>query len=249
MGRPGTLLQYTQENSFYELASSGLLIIAGTYITFKAREFKLVKIKYALMITGFVFVLGGLEEISWGQQLFGFESHALFAKNQQGETNLHNFVPAWAFGLLVNLTFYIAFVFIPIFIYLFDDRLFTGNLSKYRWLTQYMPDMHLVLVFCFGFSLQKYFIVDTYADTVALLVALILLSIVAIRKKHMLFTAHLTFVILATLYFMLNHEIFNFENHQYEIREFIFIYAMIYWFLQTITQGIVTPRAPTKTNL
>ncbi len=32
-----------------------------------------------------------LEEISWGQRIFGFATPEVFSKNSQGETNLHNF--------------------------------------------------------------------------------------------------------------------------------------------------------------
>ncbi|HYF23437.1 MAG TPA: hypothetical protein VD929_08580 [Caulobacteraceae bacterium] len=38
------------------------------------------------------------EEISWGQWIFGWSSPEAFAEaNLQGETNLHNFLPPWAF--------------------------------------------------------------------------------------------------------------------------------------------------------
>ena len=35
---------------------------------------------------------------------------------EQHEMNLHNFIPAWFFGLMVNLSFYVFFIFTPIFI-------------------------------------------------------------------------------------------------------------------------------------
>jgi len=38
-----------------------------------------------------LFFLVGMEEISWGQRVFSFETPALFAASLQGEMNLHNF--------------------------------------------------------------------------------------------------------------------------------------------------------------
>jgi hypothetical protein len=39
-----------------------------------------------------------------------------------------------------------------------------------------------------------------------------------------------------TGFFMLSHEIFRFENDQYEIREFVFIYAMSFWLYQSVSR-------------
>jgi len=64
-----------------------------------------------------VLFLLGMEEISWGQRLFGFDTPDSFAANRQGEVNLHNFfttpihtvyrLGSWA--ALILLPFMVAF--------------------------------------------------------------------------------------------------------------------------------------------
>ncbi len=68
---------------------------------------------FCLLLAGAAFYTV-MEEISWGQRLFGFESPAFFAeKNVQGETNLHNLLtgPANApLKVFVELTLAAALV-------------------------------------------------------------------------------------------------------------------------------------------
>lgn len=231
----GILQKFTSEDGFYELGSAFFLFSFGLFLLFKQRDFYVKTIKYSLVFLGFIFILGALEELSWGQHLLGFESVDLFSQhNKQQETNLHNFIPAWLFGLSINLSFYIFFVFTPIFIFFYRDKILASSYSKYSHLLDYLPSLKLVLVFCFGFALQKYFILDTYTDSIALILALVLLSFIAIKKKDSFFTFHLVLVILSTMFFMYAHEIMNYNNLQYEIREFIFIYALIFWLFEVI---------------
>lgn len=226
---PGMLFEYTKENGFFELASGLLLFLSGTALLLIAKTFTQRNIKYLSLFTGLILILGAMEELSWGQHIFGFETGELFKNNKQHETNLHNFIPGWIFGLSINLSFYVFFVFIPIFSYLFENRIFSGKYSKLDQLRAFVPSLNLALVFCFGFSLQKYFIIETYTDTLALVFSLLLLAIAANKKKDFWFTVHITLIILATILFMFSQELFRFKNLQYEIREFVFIYGMIYW--------------------
>jgi len=85
--------------------------------------------------------------------------------------------------LAINLSFYIFFIFTPIFIFFFKDKILNTKYPQYNFLIGYLPSLELALVFCFAFTLQKYFILDTYVDTAALLLAFILLSIIAFQKK------------------------------------------------------------------
>lgn len=231
----GILQRYTSEDGFYELGSAFLLFFFGIFLFFKQKEFSVKKIKYSLIFLGFIFILGAFEELSWGQHIFGFESVDIFWQyNKQQETNLHNFIPAWLFGLSINLSFYIFFVFLPILAFFYKDKLLASSYSKHVHLLDYLPSLGLVPVFCFGFALQKYFIVDTYADTIALVLALFLLSFIALKKRDSFFTLHLVLVIFSTIFFMYAHEIMSYKNLQYEIREFIFIYTLIFWLLGVI---------------
>lgn len=52
------------------------------------------------LLLGFLCLFGAIEEISWGQRVFGIESPKWFRKhNAQGETNLHNLV---FYGVKIN---------------------------------------------------------------------------------------------------------------------------------------------------
>ena len=234
MDRTGLLARSTRENGFFEMASSMLLFCAGSYLLYASRKLSPAGLRLAIRLLAVLLVIGALEEISWGQHLFGFETGDFFASNKQQETNLHNFLPPWLFGLIVNLGFYIMFVYIPIFAHLFEERLANSRHSLLEVLTPVVPSVHLILVFCFGFALQKYFIFETLSDTAALVIALVMISIVVFRKPQTLLLLHLLFSIAATGFFMLSHTAFSYQNVQYEIRELIFIYAMIYWILRTL---------------
>ena len=51
-------------------------------------------------VLGFLFLFGAMEEISWGQRVFGIESPEWFLMhNKQGEINLHNLV---IYGVKIN---------------------------------------------------------------------------------------------------------------------------------------------------
>lgn len=226
----GILKSFTRESGFYELGSGFFLFSFGLFLLFKIKNFSPKKIKMILLFSGFIFILGALEELSWGQHLLGFESVEFAQKhNYQSEMNFHNLIPAWFFGLMVNLSFYILFVFLPIFIHLFRDKLLNTKYAKFDTYLKFFPPLELVPVFLFGFTLQKYFILDTFTDTFALIVALILLIYIVSRKKEFFFTLHISILIIITAFFMLAHEVFSYQNLQYEIREFVLIYTLIFW--------------------
>ena len=42
---------------------------------------------------------------------------------------------------------------------------------------------------------------------------------------------HLFLILGTSIFFVMNHSIFRFKNMQYEIREFIFVYAFFFWFI------------------
>lgn len=225
----GILKIYTQESGFFELGSGFLLFAFGLFLLVKGRIFPR-KIKLTLFAIGAIFILGAMEELSWGQHLLGYKSIEVVSQyNNQNEMNFHNLIPNWFFGLIINLSFYIFFVYIPILIYFYKDKIVQTKYVKYEQYLNYFPSLELVLVFLFAFTLQKYFILDTLSDTIALVVALMLLSIVASQKKELFFTVHLVVLALITGFFMFAHEVFSYQNLQYEIREFVLIYTLVFW--------------------
>ncbi len=45
---------------------------------------------YIYLALALILLFGGLEEISWGQRIFGFETPAFMQHNEQGELSIHN---------------------------------------------------------------------------------------------------------------------------------------------------------------
>jgi hypothetical protein len=71
-----------------------------------------------------LFFLDAMEEISWGQRIFGWTSPELFADNVQDETNLHNFYNPYFPYVYRALAVFPIVVILPIW-----------NELRRRWLT------------------------------------------------------------------------------------------------------------------
>jgi len=71
----------------------------------------------------FVFFLIGIEEVSWFQRFFHFETTGLFKSNLQGEVNLHNF----STGLVENMYYFSSFVFLILIPFIHDNSIFLKN--------------------------------------------------------------------------------------------------------------------------
>jgi len=92
------------EDNFFEsltvvcaLASSVLLLMSIN--NKEGRGAKSIKIILAIL-----FFLFGMEEINWGQRLFGWETPVAWKKlNYQNETNIHNLFPLVIFYITFNL--------------------------------------------------------------------------------------------------------------------------------------------------
>ncbi len=88
---PAAYIWATYEDLYGEWAQTYLFLIACIFsflIAWRGHHFRWF---FGLLALACLYVV--LEEISWGQRIFGFESPELFEKhNIQGETNLHNLV-------------------------------------------------------------------------------------------------------------------------------------------------------------
>lgn len=87
---PFAYIRATYEDMYGEWAQF-YFFLAASLLSFKiALRSSSYRIFFALLGSACLYVL--LEEISWGQRIFAFESPELFQQaNLQGETNLHNF--------------------------------------------------------------------------------------------------------------------------------------------------------------
>lgn len=115
---------YVREDGLIEYGTS-ILLFCISLLLFK-RLFQLGKYfpllwKLGVLGMALLFFLGGGEEISWGQRIFGIESSEYFKQNNaQQETNLHNMVVGdtkinkLVFSQLLTLVLVIYLFFLPI---------------------------------------------------------------------------------------------------------------------------------------
>ena len=125
--------RFTAENGPVEMATFVLSLVAAAMgvrhaIALLRRRERVAAAFYVIFALGMFFI--GMEEISWGQQLFGWQTPADWnAANAQGETTLHNLGPfqghndilrfAFGFGGLIGLA---AAPLLPRFRLLFPHR-------------------------------------------------------------------------------------------------------------------------------
>lgn len=231
------LRTFSAEGGFFEWGSFWVsLTLAGfaLYNYFQDRHQKIFgKIRrYLLMFIAVGAILIAMEEISWGQRILGFESGDFFtAHNAQKETNLHNLISGEYLNLAIYSIIYIFFIFLPLLVY-FRPALLGNSISFRKGTDIYMPSIHNILMFCFGSSLQAYFLPRTAADTTFLWLSVLLVMALLISKKsyrdgfHLL---HFSLVLTACIIFAISYDVFEYNNMQYEIREFVVSYAFLYW--------------------
>lgn len=232
-GRRGLLRAWTREGGPVETAGALVLLAIAATAAFQAlrparRPWPGRIGAAAVLAMAGAALLAAMEEISWGQHLLGFPSPPFFLRhNRQGETNLHNLIPAELFGLATNVAVYAAFVFGPLLLRLARPR--SGPAAELRRLA---PSIHNVLIFCAAFAYQAYFLRETAADTVAFWLALGVAALLIRREGADRPTGawlHLGLVAACGVLFMVCHRVFGYNNLQYEIREFIIAYGILFW--------------------
>ncbi|HIC78650.1 MAG TPA: hypothetical protein EYP02_05650 [Sulfurovum sp.] len=226
----------TRENGFFEMLSVVLLFtisIYGFISAFRSRE--IFSRVVFLSIIGFAFIafLGAMEEISWGQQLFHFESSQFFIEeNLQKETNLHNFIDATIFSGVIYFSIYTFFIFIPLLY-----KLFYFKLKKYTLLHYFDINPHAILVAIFASMFQIYFYdnIGSWADMISYFIALLLFAYYLWQFSSTLWLKlHFGFILVATTLSLWSHEIYRFKNMQYEIRESFVVLAALLIFVELV---------------
>jgi len=233
VGYENFLRSMTQENGVFETLSVLFLFsisFYGVYTLYFFRK-KFSKYLYILILfASFLTFLAGMEEMSWGQHLFHFSSTEYFIENNlQQETNLHNFMDANLFSSLIYTSIYTLFVFIPLL-----SKLFFKDVPLLRY---FDLNMHHILIILFSSTLQLYFYPDfgVYVDMFTQLLALALFGFVLWKEEYSprLFV-HYLLVVNTTIIFMLYHDVFDFLNMQYEIREMFVTLAVLFIFIDFI---------------
>ncbi|MEA1918569.1 MAG: hypothetical protein U9N52_01910 [Campylobacterota bacterium] len=232
-GYEGLLATATKESGFFEWMSVLILMTVFNYgIYFCKKHYQKLSKTMLILIGGFALVafLGAMEEISWGQHLFHFESSEYFVKNNhQQETNLHNFMPAELFSSIIYSSIYGLFVFIP---------LVTHLLSPYsHLLTQLKPWVAtpiMSLIVLYGATFQAFFYDNfgAWVDMGTLLAGILLFGVVMFLRfqEHYLRGFYLFLLITLSL-FMVSYKVFGFFNMQYEIREMFVGLALLYYYI------------------
>ncbi len=223
----------TQENGVFEILSVLWLFTIFSYGTTSLILYKKSLNKHVVIliaITSFLALLAVMEEISWGQHIFHFQSNDYFTQhNIQKETNLHNFIDANLFSSLVYVSIYILFVFIPLV-----TKIFFKNTT---YLKYFDINMHYILIILFSSTLQIYFYNNfgVFMDMAAHLFALAFFAYVLWRNKNSFSVKlHYLFILFTTILFMLYSDVFGFFNMQYEIREMFVTLAVLFMFIAFI---------------
>ncbi len=226
----------TQENGFFETVSVLLLLIIFLYGVFSIYMNKKAFNTLMLILIGLFSLmafLAAMEEISWGQHLFHFQSSSYFVENNlQKETNLHNFMNANLFSSIIYSSVYTLLVFIPL---LYKTLL--KKFKKFSWLHWFDINPHTILIVLFASSFQIYFYNDigVIFDMVTLLAGLGLFGYFLFSEQSTkLLKIHFSFVALSVGINMLHYEIFDFFNMQYEIREMFVVLASLLIFMELI---------------
>jgi len=70
-----------------------ITFIVSILVANSLRKLKKRLASISFFIIAFVFIFVAIEEISWGQRIFGFETPEIFSDSTQGEVNIHDLKP------------------------------------------------------------------------------------------------------------------------------------------------------------
>ncbi len=221
------LKQMSHENSFFESVGTIALFLIFFYGIYALKRYKFNRHeKIGIIIFSILGFLAGMEEISWGQQIFHFPTSEYFAQhNIQDETNLHNLIDGNLFSSIIYSLVYILLVFIPLLYKIF----------RFKPIRYFDINPNIILLVLFGSTFQLYFYNDigVIADMITLFIALALFSLI-LKKTDRLVKIHFFIVVATMLISMLSHSIYSFYNMQYEIRESFIELAGLFIFIQLI---------------
>ena len=137
--RPGALLRMT-----FEFIACGVFLSLVPRFT-KQKKWLAVGVVGALSLVLFVM---GMEEISWGQRVFQWQTSTYFSKhNVQGETNLHNLNTQ----LFQDVLFFGGFTLLAVLPF-FHEYLtkILQKISSLKFLTNFLPEQWMLVAFGAG---------------------------------------------------------------------------------------------------
>jgi hypothetical protein len=134
----------SKEDSLIETLSALLYLIGSgvflrTFFYFRKAPGQNYFYLSVALVFSFLFFLIGMEEISWFQRIFSFETPYYLEKNMQDEFNLHNF----ATDSFENVYYFSAFIFLIILPFVNDV---TSLFKRHEWLSYFIPSKFLIFV-------------------------------------------------------------------------------------------------------
>jgi len=227
------LRQMSHENSFFESMGTLSLFMICIYGIYALYSYRFTRYKQlAIVIFTILAFLAGMEEISWGQQIFHFPSSKYFIEhNLQQETNLHNLVDANLFSSIIYSSVYTFLVFIPLFYKIFP------YLHQFKILRYFDINPHTILVVLFASVFQVYFYNDigVWFDMVTHFFGVSLFGFYLYKSKSTIWLKlHFTTIVIATILSISCYHIYSFLNMQYEIRESFVEFAGLLIFVELI---------------
>ena len=230
------LKEMTHENGVFETLTVIWLFATSVYGFYALYSFRGQLSKYISLLILAVSLLtfvAGMEEISWGQQLFHFESSAYFLEqNLQQETNFHNLIDGNLFSSIIYTTIYVFGVFIPLFYKIFNSYFRENILLRY-----FDINPHIILIILFSSIFQLYFYDDlgVRMDMISHISGLLLFAYFIWKSRSDLYLKmHFLFIVVATATSMYSYKIYEFFNMQYEIREAFVVLATLFVFIELI---------------
>jgi hypothetical protein len=134
--------------------------------------------RYSMLGWAALLLFLGMEEISWGQRVFGVETPEFFAsRNLQSETNLHNFSSAYANRLFYSSVFLVG-VGLPS-LAIFNSR-FSPFVSR---LGVQLPQPQLIVPFVLAFTFASPEWIATAPEFVALVTAALIGLSIALKTN------------------------------------------------------------------
>jgi hypothetical protein len=231
------LRELTRESSLYESATAVVLALSAVYVlSVLARRSTYTLARWQrrfLVFIGALLVLAALEEISWGQHFFGFSPPEFFLRhNRQREVNLHNLVRFATLSRPFIGALLVFFIVMPLY----------DKLRRPTWLRRVrplLPSLFVTLIFLYAVTINHYRIENpieygAYALFIVGFGAAAYLAFLAPEHRHPLHMAHFLLITVSALVFIAHREVLGFRNLQYEIMEFVLVYAFAFWLIDWV---------------
>ena len=149
------------------------IFLLGSFLVLAVKFFRPAGLNRWLILAGaLAFFVIGMEEISWGQRIFGWGTpEALAEFNYQGETNLHNVVNPWMTPIYVisNLVLGCLFLFIN------EIRSYTNRFNWAKHIQPFLPPVSFIwigTIFLF-LSLHRFWFGDELTEQTFSLIGLV----------------------------------------------------------------------------